>query len=95
MNKKICVSIGHGRSGKGIYVAGITKGGGAEKAGLKERDVITKVNGIEVGTMNKMYSVLISFKSGDSVDVTYLRDGKENTVKVILMTADQLNGILQ
>lgn len=82
-------------SSKGIYVAAVTKGGGAEKAGIKEHDVILKVNGIEVGTMNKMYSVLIAFKAGDSVEVTYLRDKKEYKTNVVLMTADQLNGTLQ
>ena len=63
-------------SDTGIYVANVAKGGGADKAGLQERDVILEVNGTKVGTMNKMYSLLVSFKSGDTVHVKYLRNGQ-------------------
>ncbi len=77
-------------SSTGIYIAGITKGGGAEEAGLKEKDIITAVDGKAVGTMNKMYSLLVNYKSGDIVEVTYLRGGEENTAYVTLMTSAQL-----
>ncbi len=77
-------------SSTGIYIAGITKGGGAEAAGLKEGDIITAVDGKAVGTMNKMYSLLVNYKSGDIVAVTYLRDGTEETAYITLMTSAQL-----
>jgi len=66
----------------GIYIYSVIEKGGAEKAGLKKGDVILSVNGIKVGTMNRLYTVLVSFKDGDSVSVEYLRDGETYTVNV-------------
>lgn len=82
-------------SATGIYVASVTKGGGAEEAGLQKGDVILKVNGTPVGTMNKMYSILVAFKSGEQVEVTYLRDGGEHTAMVTLLTSAELSAIEQ
>lgn len=82
-------------SSRGIYIASVTKGGGADKAGLKEGDVILTVDGTPVGTMNKMYSVLVSFKAGESVNITYLRDGAERQASVVLMTSAQLEAIAE
>lgn len=81
----------HYGSSVGIYVASVTKGGGAEKAGLEEGDVILKVNGTSVGTMNKMYSLLVDKKSGDTIEVTYLRNKTERTAIITLMTAEELS----
>lgn len=69
---------------KGIYVNSVAAGGGAEAAGIRKGDVITKVDDIEVGTMNKINTILISHKDGDKVKVEYLRDGKTNTTTVTL-----------
>ena len=77
-------------SSEGIYVASITKGGGAEKAGLKDKDVILSIDGVKVGTMNKLYAQLISHKAGDVVSLEILRNSEKMTVKVELMTAAQL-----
>ena len=77
-------------SSTGIYIASVAKGGGADRAGLQEGDVILTVNGTRVGTMNKMYSILVNYKSGDSVDVSFLRNGKTMETTVTLMTSKEL-----
>ena len=69
---------------RGIYVASVAEGGGAEAAGLKKGDIIIKVNDTVVGTMNKLNSILVGFRDGESVTVTYLRDGQTSTVEVKL-----------
>ena len=69
---------------KGIYVSSVAAGGGAEAAGIKRGDVITKVDDVEVGTMNKINTILISHKDGDKVKVEYMRDGKVGTTNVTL-----------
>jgi len=66
----------------GIYVYSVTEKGGAEKAGLQKGDVILSVNGTKVGTMNRLYTVLVSCKAGDSVSVEFLRNGQTYTVNV-------------
>ena len=51
------------------------------------------VNGTKVGTMNKMYSLLVSYKSGDVIHITYLRDGMEREADVVLMTSAELEAL--
>ena len=69
---------------RGIYVSTVAAGGGAEAAGFKKGDIITAVEGTEVGTMNKINSVLVAYKVGDSVKVTYIRDGQTYETSVVL-----------
>ena len=69
---------------KGIYVASVSPNGGAAAAGLQQGDIITEVNGIEVGTMNKLNQELVKFAIGDSVTLTVMRDKAEQTFEVQL-----------
>ena len=69
---------------KGIYVASATPNGGAAAAGIRQGDVITAVNGTEVGTMNKLNQLLVQFKVGDSVTLTIMRDKAEQDIDVVL-----------
>lgn len=82
-------------SSTGIYIASVSKGGGAEKAGLQEKDVILTVNGVKVGTMNKMYSILVAFDPGESVHVTYLRNGQVKEADVVLRTSAELEALAE
>lgn len=69
---------------EGVYVSGVTPDGGAVAAGIKKGDVITRVNGISVYTGIQMSAQIASFRPGDKVPVTYVRNGKEFNVSVIL-----------
>ena len=61
----------------GVRVESITKGSAAEKAGLKEDDIITKVGDKKIETTDDLTAAIKKQKPGDKVDVTYKRDGKE------------------
>ena len=76
--------IEHFGTDKGIYVSEVTAGGGAEAAGLKSGDIIIKLHGTVVNTMNKLNSLLVGYKPGDTVDLTVLRGGSEIEVDVKL-----------
>ena len=82
-------------SSTGIYIASVAKGGGAYRAGLQEKDVILTVGGTKVGTMNKMYSILVNYKSGESVHITYLRNGSVKDADVVLMTSAELEALAE
>ena len=69
---------------KGIYVASVSPNGGAAAAGLQQGDIITAVEGIEVGTMNKLNQELVKFAIGDSVTLTVMRDKEPQTFEVQL-----------
>jgi serine protease Do len=72
------------KEGGGVYALAVPTDGAAYKAGLQKGDVITRVNGIKVTTGLEMSGQIASFKPGDKVKLTYVRDGKESTVDVIL-----------
>ena len=68
----------------GAQIAQATVGGPAEKAGLTQGDVVTKVDGEEVQTPDDVAAAIDDNKPGDQVDVTVERGGSEQTVQVTL-----------
>jgi len=72
------------KEGQGVYVQSVPSDGAASQAGLKEGDVITKVNGTPVSSGMEMSAGIASYRPGEKVPVTYIRNGKENTVNVVL-----------
>ncbi|TAH43717.1 MAG: Do family serine endopeptidase [Bacteroidetes bacterium] len=73
---------------KGIYVAGLTPGGAAEKAGLKEGDVITQIGIFPVNSSPQLQEQIGRYRPGDKVDVTVLRNGAARTFPVVLRNKD-------
>ncbi|MBW3537956.1 trypsin-like peptidase domain-containing protein [Candidatus Parcubacteria bacterium] len=59
----------------------------AAKAGLREGDIITKIDGTKVDEDNPLATLVGRHKVGDKVKVTYLRDGQEQTAEVTLEEA--------
>jgi serine protease Do len=68
----------------GAEITNITKESAAEKAGLKNGDVITKINDKKVEDPESLSEVVTSFKPKEEVTVYYKRDGKESSVKTTL-----------
>jgi S1-C subfamily serine protease len=84
---------------KGVLVATVVKGGPADKAGIEGGttsatieganvslggDIITKINGKSVNSMDEVVAIVNAAKPGDSLDVTILRGGSTKTVTVTL-----------
>ena len=63
----------------GVEVQDVTKESAAEKIGLKEKDVITKIDDQKVEDPDDLSKAIGKHKPGDKVKVTYLRDKKEQT----------------
>lgn len=59
----------------------------AEKAGLKEKDIITKIDGTDVNEKNSLVSLIGRKNVGDEVSLQVIRDGNEQTIKVRLEAA--------
>lgn len=64
----------------------VIDGGPADKAGIKEGDIITKVDGNDIDAQNSLASLLGQHQPGDKVKLTVNRDGKTQTVEVTLGT---------
>ena len=61
----------------GVKVKDITKETAAEKMGLKEGDIIKKVDDVKIEDPDDLSKVIRDHKPGDKVTITYLRDKKE------------------
>jgi serine protease Do len=73
----------------GAYIStdgtgGVMDGGPADKAGLRPGDIITKVDGTDVGQSKTLGSLMAKYGVGDTVTLTVLRDGKTQEFKVTL-----------
>lgn len=73
---------------KGLYVGKVNKDCAAERAGIRQGDVIVRVAGKEVNTFAEMMEELGLFSPGDEVDVDYVREGKSYTVRVTLLNSN-------
>ena len=72
------------KTDNGVKVTDITKESGAEKAGLKKEDVITKIGSKSIANPAELVEVIGGYKPDDKVDITYLRSGKESKTTAIL-----------
>ncbi len=68
----------------GLSLSGVRPDGGAEKAGLKEGDLIIKMGKQSISTIYDYMEVMDRYKPGDTVDVVVKRDGKEVKMSVTL-----------
>lgn len=73
---------------EGVVVVQAEKGSGAYDAGLTTGDVITKIDGKEVKDSAYLRYELYQHQAGDTIKVTYIRDGKEHTVDVKLSASE-------
>ncbi|MEU6712344.1 trypsin-like peptidase domain-containing protein [Nonomuraea sp. NPDC046802] len=69
----------------GAVVREITAGSPAEKAGLRQGDLITKLGDKTVDGGDTVVGQVRGFKPGQQVKITYMRDGKTNEVTVTLI----------
>lgn len=57
-----------------------------DKAGLKENDIITAVNGVEIGVAGSLSSLIGEYSVGDTVELTIVRNNKTENIKLTLAT---------
>jgi Do/DeqQ family serine protease len=69
---------------QGFYIADVTEGSGAEKAGLKSNDIIIQLDNVKITTYADLTGFLRTKRPNDKVNVTYLRGGNKETVTVVL-----------
>lgn len=74
---------------KGVYVYQVVSGSAADKAGIRQGDIITSFDGQAVSTMQQLKELMTYYKSGQKVKVTFQRLGngyEEQTVEVTLLS---------
>lgn len=66
----------------GVYIHEVLSGSPAESAGLKPKDIITKVGDTKVTSNSSLKAALLNYKIGDKVKLEVYRDGKATTIEV-------------
>jgi serine protease Do len=69
---------------RGVIVGSVQKGSAAERAGIKQGDVITGFNGNAVNDANELRNLVAATQPGTDAQVTILRDGREQQLSVTL-----------
>jgi serine protease Do len=72
------------KADEGALIQDITKGSAAEKIGLKEDDIITKIGDKKIEGPDDLSEAIKAHKPGDKVTVTYLRNKKEQKAEAEL-----------
>ena len=72
------------KEARGVLVSSVQKGSAAEKAGLKQGDVITAINGNAVNDSNELRNLVAATPPGSEVTLTIVRDGREQQLKATL-----------
>jgi len=75
---------------QGVMVADVTPGSGAERSGIRQNDIIKKIDNIEINKFSDLTGYINSKRPGDEVNVRLLRNGKEKEVSVELTKLDTL-----
>lgn len=75
---------------EGVYIREVQKGMGAEKAGLKEEDIITQIDDIKIKTFSDLTGYIESKHPGDRVTVEYYRNGEAKITEVTLEVINQV-----
>lgn len=74
---------------KGVFVAGTVDGGSAEKAGIKEGDVILKIGSKEVNSSAELQEEIGRRRPGDKVSATVRREkGSTEVIELVLRNQD-------
>ena len=68
----------------GIYVTEVSLDGAANKAGVKEKDIITKIDNIELNKMSELRKYIYTKNPNDQITLTILRNNKIITLNVKL-----------
>ncbi len=76
---------------EGFYIKKVNKNSGAEKAGLKEGDIIKKLDAQKISTFSELSGYINSKRPNDKVMVTFVRNDITKTVPVILVKNDIIN----
>lgn len=69
---------------EGLYVVEVNEFSPAEKAGLKNGDLIVKADGTRIKTFEELQEIKNSKEEGDSINIEFIRDGKTQNATITL-----------
>lgn len=83
---QIGVGVGDPQGGdvRGALIASVNPGSAGDEAGLQEGDIVTHVGDRVITDATSLIAAVRSHRPGDEIELTYVRDGQENTATVTL-----------
>ena len=79
----------------GVYVNGINNGGSAEDAGIKEGDIITKIQDINVGSVSELQEQISRYRPGDKIIIALLRNNKPIEITLTLKNLNNTTSLIK
>ena len=70
--------------GNGLAQVAVVPGSPADKAGIKENDIILEINGEKIDQNNTLLKLIQQYKVGDKIEIKISSKGEERTVKIKL-----------
>jgi putative serine protease PepD len=78
------VSSTDARTAHGLLVVGVTPAGPSAAAGIRPGDIITEIDGKPATSAEQLQALTLTRRSGETVRLTFERDGREQTATVTL-----------
>lgn len=69
---------------EGVFISKVQQGGAADLAGIKDKDVIININGVDVNSTAELQEQISKFRPGDKIAVEIKRDNKRKPFNVTL-----------
>ena len=70
---------------EGVYVESVEENSPAEKAGIQKSDIITKIEGTEIKSVNELNKIKYNYNIGDTITLTLVRNSQSMDVQVTLV----------
>ncbi len=77
---------------EGVYIGEVVKGSSADKAGIKDGDILLEINGSKVPNGAAVQEKVNSFRPGEKATLKILRDGNEKEVEVTFQGSSSETG---
>ena len=74
---------------QGVYVQEVYDGTSAKKVGIKQGDVIIRIDDIEITTFEGLNAYKNSKEIGDTINITVYRNGENKEFKIKLVSSDE------
>ena len=90
MNSTLAKEIPIDRA-NGVYVDSVTAAGAAKEAGVRAKDVIISIDGIETVTSAKLQEIVMRKRPGEKVKITLIRNGKDQKELTAILKKQEEN----
>ncbi|MDD2490652.1 MAG: Do family serine endopeptidase [Bacteroidales bacterium] len=82
------------QSTTGVYIAEVARDGAADRAGVKEGDVLISINGVQVNSGPSVQEQISKYRPKDKIELSLLRDGKQIKASVVLQSKSGEDGVI-